>query len=109
MVEGRQRLRRRLLPTVMALEGRRLLSTFTVTNTADSGAGSLRYEIGLANSPAGANTIDFDPTVFASAANDYVDVRRARAEQHERDGDDHGPGGGRDGQRRRDEPGVPGG
>ena len=42
MVEGRQRQRRRMRPTVMALEDRRLLSTFTVTNTADSGTGSLR-------------------------------------------------------------------
>ena len=63
-VEGRQLQRRRTRPTLMALEDRRLMSTFTVTNTADSGAGSLRYEIGLANSTAGANTIDFDSTVF---------------------------------------------
>ena len=47
-------------PTVMALEERRLMATFTVTNTADSGAGSLPSEIGLANSTAGANTVDFD-------------------------------------------------
>ena len=33
--------------------------TFTVTNTADSGVGSLRYEIGLANSAGGASTIAF--------------------------------------------------
>ena len=39
------------------------MSTFTVTDTADSGAGSLD-QIGLANSNAGANTIDFDSTVF---------------------------------------------
>ena len=36
------------------------------------------------------------------------DRRPARAERHERDRDDHGPGGGRDDQRRRAEPGVPG-
>jgi len=53
-------------PSVMALEDRRLLSTFTVTNTADSGTGSLRYEIGLANSNAGANTIAFDATFFST-------------------------------------------
>ena len=52
---------------IRALEERTLLSTFTVTNTADSGIGSLRYELGLANSNAGANTINFDPTAFASA------------------------------------------
>ena len=33
--------------------------TFTVTNTADSGVGSLRYEIGLANSAGVASTIAF--------------------------------------------------
>ena len=66
-IEVRQRQRWRTLPTLMALEDRRLMSTFTVTNIADSGAGSLRYEIGQANSNAGANTIDFDSTVFNSA------------------------------------------
>jgi hypothetical protein len=66
-VECRQRQRRRTQPTLMALEDRRLLSTFTVTNTADSGAGSLRHEIDLANWNAGANTIDFDSTVFNTA------------------------------------------
>ena len=64
MLEGRQRQRQRrwMRPTVMALEDRRLLSTFTVTNTADSGTGSLRSEIGLANSTAGNNTITFSVT-----------------------------------------------
>ena len=42
------------------------------------------------------------------AADDHPDRQPARAEQHDRDGDDHGPAGGRDGQRRRAEPGVPG-
>ena len=42
------------------------MSTFTVTNTADGGAGSLRDEIGLANATSGANTIEFDGTVFAT-------------------------------------------
>ena len=64
-IAGRER--RPMRPTVLALEDRRLLSTFTVTDTADSGTGSLRDEIGLANAAAGANTIDFDPTVFATA------------------------------------------
>ncbi len=45
-VEARQRLRQqkrwRLRPNLMVLEERTLLSTFTVTNTADSGTGSLR-------------------------------------------------------------------
>ena len=49
-----------------ALEERRLLSTFTVTSIADDGsAGTLRYEIGQANSNVGVpDTINFDPTVF---------------------------------------------
>ena len=65
-VKGRQRRlrRRRTQPTVTTLEDRWLLSTFTVTNTADSGTGSLRNEIGLANSTAGANVVDFSSTVF---------------------------------------------
>ena len=44
----------------MALEDRRLLSTFTVDNTLDDGStGSLRWAVGLANSTSGDNTIDF--------------------------------------------------
>ena len=94
--------RRRTQPTVMALEDRKLLSMFTVTNTADSSTGSLRCEIGQADSTAGANTIDFDSTVFNTPQTITLDRQPARAKQHERDGDDHGPGGGRDGQRRRE-------
>ncbi len=51
--------RLRLRPTVLALEDRTLLS-FTVLNTDDSGSGSLRYEVGLANAAGGTNTIDFN-------------------------------------------------
>src|SRR5271157_3382689 len=64
-VEARRR--RGMRPTLMALEDRRLLSTFTVTNTADSGTGSLPWAIGQANLTGGAETITFDPTAFASA------------------------------------------
>src|SRR5689334_19577768 len=49
-------------PLVENLEGRRLLSTFTVTNTGDDGPGSLRSAILLANAdvdPSG-TTIRFD-------------------------------------------------
>ena len=66
-LESRRAQRRRARPILMALEDRRLLSTFTVTNIADSGPGSLRCEIGLANSAGGANTIDFDSAVFGTA------------------------------------------
>jgi parallel beta-helix repeat protein/predicted outer membrane repeat protein len=55
-----------LAPAVMALESRVLLSSYTVTNTNDSGSGSLRYEVGLANSDGNADSITFDPTVFAT-------------------------------------------
>ena len=62
-VEARQR--RRMRPTLLALEDRRLLSTFTVTSTLDNGsAGTLRWAVGQANSAGGAETIAFDKTVF---------------------------------------------
>ena len=59
---------RRRRPALEALEERRLLSTFSVTSVSDDGsAGTLRYEIGQANSNAGvADTINFDPTLFAT-------------------------------------------
>ena len=61
--EGRQR--RRLRPTLLALEDRRLLTTFTVNSTLDDGSdGTLRWAVGQANSTGGADTIDFDSTVF---------------------------------------------
>ena len=61
--EGRQRLRMR--PTLLALEDRRLLTTFTVNSTLDDGSdGTLRWAVGQANSNGGADTIDFDSTVF---------------------------------------------
>ena len=50
---------RRLRPMVMALEGRALLSTLTVSSTNDSGAGSLRAAVAQANSDNGGDTIVF--------------------------------------------------
>jgi uncharacterized repeat protein (TIGR01451 family) len=44
------------------LEGRQLLATFAVTNTADSGSGSLRQAILDSNTAGGTNTINFSIT-----------------------------------------------
>src|SRR5947209_8387730 len=52
-------LRRRFRTAVEALEERCLPSTYTVSNTSDSGSGSLRQAILDANSHAGADTIVF--------------------------------------------------
>jgi hypothetical protein len=52
---------------VQALEDRRTPATFTVSNTADSGAGSLRQAIADANNAAGSDTIVFDGSSFAAA------------------------------------------
>jgi hypothetical protein len=51
--------RSRAVPRVRFLEDRTLPSTFVVTNLLDSGPGSLRYEIQLANANPGADTINF--------------------------------------------------
>ena len=48
------------------MEERTLLSSFVVSNTGDSGPGSLRQAILDANAQRGAETITFDPTVFAT-------------------------------------------
>ena len=50
---------RRLRPGVMALEDRALLSMLTVSNTDDSGSGSLRAAITQANTDGGGDTIVF--------------------------------------------------
>ena len=51
---------RRLRPTVLALEAREMLSTLTVSSTADDGsAGTLRAAIAQANSDGGGDTIIF--------------------------------------------------
>ncbi|QEH39161.1 RTX-I toxin determinant A from serotypes 1/9 [Aquisphaera giovannonii] len=57
------RARRRLRPGLLALEDRTLLATFTVTNTGDSGAGSLRAQLAAAGN---GDTIVFDPAVFGT-------------------------------------------
>ena len=50
-------------PTLLAMEDRQLLSTFTVTDTSDnpSDTGSLRHAIDQANANNQANTINFGP------------------------------------------------
>ena len=45
------------------MAGERGVATFVVTNTNDSGAGSLREAVDLANASAGADTITFDATI----------------------------------------------
>ena len=42
------------------------MATFIVSNTDDSGAGSLRQAIDLTNNTPGADTINFDSTVFGT-------------------------------------------
>ena len=56
----------RLRPAVMALEGRALLSTLTVSSINDTGGGSLRAAIGQANADGGGDTIVFS-SMFNSA------------------------------------------
>ena len=63
--------RLRRSPSLEVLEGRALLSTFTVNSFADAGSGSgdsgdLRYCINQANADDQANTIVFDSTVFGT-------------------------------------------
>ena len=65
----RRRDRRRMRPTLMALEDRRLLSMIVVNNATDTpvmGEIDLRQAIGMANTDGGGDTITFDPTVFSS-------------------------------------------
>lgn len=56
---ARRRQDRRRRFSVEMMEGRQMLSTFTVTSTADGGTGSLRAAITQSNQTPGANTIDF--------------------------------------------------
>ena len=59
---GRRR-RHRFAPDLLPLEARALLSTLTVTNDNDSGSGSLRYELGIAQPN---DIIDFSPKAYGT-------------------------------------------
>ncbi len=50
----------------MPLEDRTTPTTFTVNSAADSGVGTLRNQIALANANPGPDTINFDPAVFST-------------------------------------------
>ena len=55
----------RLRPRLEWMEDRTLLSAITVTNTLDDGSvGSLRWAVEQANAGGGAETINFDPSLF---------------------------------------------
>jgi hypothetical protein len=59
--------RHRFRPSLLALEERTLLSTFTVTSTLDDGSsGSLRWAITQANNGGDDETIQFDSTAFST-------------------------------------------
>jgi hypothetical protein len=63
--DWRNQNRLRLRPDLLVLEERKLLAPFTVTSTLDNGSvGTLRWAVGQANAAGGAETIDFDSTVF---------------------------------------------
>src|SRR5262245_18830759 len=56
----------RFVPGVLALEDRVTPSAFTVTNTDDSGPGSLRDAVQQANAQPGADTVRFAPGLHGS-------------------------------------------
>ncbi len=59
--------RRNARPLLRALEERNAPAVFTVMNTNDAGAGSLRQAVLDANALAGADSVVFDAAVFASS------------------------------------------
>ena len=96
----------RLQPAVLALEDRQLLATITVTNTNASGSGSLAAAIATANTNAQANTINFDPSVFATPQTIVLGGSPSSVQGRRRTTDDRGPGGRRDDQCSGQEPGL---
>src|SRR5262245_38191243 len=61
-----RRRRAAIRPRLETLEDRTAPAVFTVTNTADSGPGSLRQAVLDANNKVDADSITFDPAVFAT-------------------------------------------
>ncbi len=90
------------------MEERTLLSGFVVSNTDDSGPGSLRQAILDANAQSGANDITFDPTAFATPQT--ITLTSGQLELSNTSGTETitGPAAGVTVRRRRGEPGVPG-
>ncbi len=68
---GRTRRRFRFHPSLLALESRTLLTTFTVSNTNDSGSGSLRYELSLAKD---GDIVNFAPSLFSGDQHQTIDL-----------------------------------
>ena len=125
-VETRQRRRQRqhwrLRPSLMVLEERTLLSiapqTYTVTNTNDSGAGSLRAAVLAVDadtySGKAVDTIVFNTTAisgetnFSTRQSIFLSSGKLELSTANEVGDDHGPGRRRDDLRQQREPGIPG-
>ena len=68
---GRDRTRNRLVPRLVPLEDRSLLTTFTVNSTLDNSsgtptAGTLRWAVDQADLAGGNDAINFDPSVFGT-------------------------------------------
>ena len=68
----------------------------------------MRQAVNLADVLDGAETITFDTTVFATPQTITLHAGQLELSDTSGIGDDHRPGGGRDHQRRRPEPGLPG-
>ena len=73
------RSRRSTRPQLATPEGRALLATYTNTSTADSGPGSLRYEIGPAESDSTNDTITTFNSDLQHSAGDQASRARTRA------------------------------
>jgi fibronectin-binding autotransporter adhesin len=56
------------------------MATFTVTTSADDGAGSLRAAVAAANARAGADVIDFDAAVFDGGSEDRIRLTSGQIE-----------------------------